>query len=90
MAANPRDCALEILARKTGLKPTEIDMNARLLHDLKIDGDDAADLILEISKTGGVDITGFECSRYFRSEPSLLSLLWFLPSQKRDQVSSKP
>jgi len=87
--ANPKDRVLEILARKTGLNPAQINLDARLPQDLKIDGDDAADAIWEISTTCDVDVSGFDCSRYFRSEPSLLSFLWFLPSQKRDRASNK-
>jgi len=44
---------------------------------------------LEISKQCSVDVSGFDASRYFRSEPSFMSLFWFLPSQKRNRVDQK-
>jgi acyl carrier protein len=87
--AEKRDYILRLLAQKTGRKPDNITNGARLLHDLGLDGDDAAEVIAEISKTLKVDISAFDYSKYFRSEPSLLSLLWFLPSQRNEQVSKK-
>jgi hypothetical protein len=56
------------------------------LQDLHIDGDDAVDTILEIARKRSVDVSGFDSSTYFRSEPPLLSLLRFLPWQKRDRI----
>jgi acyl carrier protein len=89
MEQDRRGYIMRLLAKKIGRDPAHIADNARLLHDLGLDGDDATELIAEISKTFTVNISGFDCSKYFRSEPSLLSLLWFLPSQKRERISSK-
>ena len=53
------------------------------MQDLNLDGDDAVDALLEISKKCSMDISGFETSRYFRSEPTLLSLFRFLRSERK-------
>lgn len=83
MIEDPIDCVVGIVARKAGVAPKQVTMNTRLLHDLGIDGDDAVETILEISKQCSVDVSEFKTSNYFRSEPSLLSLLRFLGSNKR-------
>jgi acyl carrier protein len=87
--ADAERCVLNVLARKTGADANKISMESRLLHDLGLDGDDAIEAIQEISDKCSIDIAGFSPTEYFRSEPSLLSLLWFLPSQKRDRLSEK-
>ncbi|HWU55046.1 MAG TPA: DUF1493 family protein [Rhizomicrobium sp.] len=89
MEAEKRDYILRLLAQKTGRRPDSIADNARLLHDLGLDGDDAAAAITDISKALKVDISAFNYSKYFRPEPSLLSLFRFLPSQRNEQLSKK-
>ena len=86
---DPRDVVISVIARQAGIPPDQVGLDARLLHDLHIDGDDAIDAILEISKRWSVDVSGFDASRYFRSEPSLLSLFPFLPSQRRERLDQK-
>jgi hypothetical protein len=44
------------------------------LHDLKIDGDDAEELLTEYSDAFQVDLTGFDFCQHFRSEPNILNL----------------
>ena len=62
------------IAAKTGLQPNAITSTSRLLHDLKIDGDDAEELLTEYSDAFQVDMTGFNFCEHFRSEPNLFSL----------------
>lgn len=76
---DPLDCVLAILSRKTGIELSKIRTEASLLHDLRIDGDDAVEVILELSSRCGVDVSSFDCSRYFRSEPALG---WLLPTRE--------
>ena len=83
------DCVLNVIARKTGLDANKISMESRILHDLGLDGDDAIEAIQEISDKCLMDMAGFDATQYFCSEPTLLSLLWFLPSQKRNRISEK-
>ena len=71
------------------MRPDQITLDARLVQDLRLDGDDAIDALLEISKECSMDVSGFNSSLYFRPEPSLLSLLRFLPSQKQKRASPK-
>jgi len=89
MQTNAEDCVLNVLARKTGSDANKISMESRLLHDLGLDGDDAIEAIQEISDKCSMDIAGFDAKQYFCGEPTLLSLLWFLPSQKRNRISEK-
>jgi hypothetical protein len=79
----------DLVARKAGTTADLIGPNVRILHDLGIDGDDADDLLRELSERCQIDLTSFEFSRYFRSEPSLLSLFWFLPSQRKERLQNK-
>ena len=80
---------VSLLAKKTGLKVAELSLDARLLHDLGVDGDDARELILAFAHEFGVDISAFRFSKHFRSEPSLLNVLWFLPSHKEERIERK-
>ena len=89
MVSDPSDYVLEVLARRTGLNPDQITPDARLLQDLRLDGDDAVDTILEISRGCAMDMSECDLSLYFRREPSLLAFLWFLPSQKQDRTETK-
>jgi hypothetical protein len=89
MDSDPSRYIIEVLARRTGLSPDQIRLDARLLQDLRLDGDDAVDAILEISKGCSMDLSECDLSLYFRSEPSLFSFLWFLPSQKQNRIEKK-
>ncbi len=83
MQKTPEEEVVSVLVRRTGLSPERMTPEARLVQDLGLDGDDAVDALLEISDKCSMDISGFEPSLYFRSEPTLLSLFPFLPSQKK-------
>lgn len=90
MPKTPEEEVVSILVRRTGLPPERMSPETRLVQDLSLDGDDAVDALLEISKKCSMDISGFEPSLYFRSEPSLLCLLRFLPSQRKRAVPKQP
>jgi hypothetical protein len=89
MYTNADDCVLKVLTRKSGLSADQISMESRLLQDIGLDGDDAMEAIQEISMKCSMDISNFDFTQYFRSEPSLLSLLWFLPSHKKNRINEK-
>lgn len=48
---------VEMLAKERGLSPTEIDASSRLLQDLGMDGDDAADFFTSLQERFGTDLT---------------------------------
>jgi acyl carrier protein len=83
MLISPEEQVVSVLVRRSGLGEEKVTPDARLVEDLKLDGDDAVDALLEISKKCSMDVSGFDSTRYFRSEPTLLSLLPFLPSEKK-------
>jgi hypothetical protein len=89
MQSDVEDLVLSVLTRITGLRRDQITLDARLVQDLQLDGDDAIDALLEISKECSMDMSGFDSSLYFRPEPSLLSVLRFLPWQKQKWASPK-
>jgi acyl carrier protein len=65
---------IALLARCSGLEPGRISSDSRLVQDLQLDGDDATDALLEISKRYGMEFAGFDPSLYFRPEPNLFSI----------------
>ena len=67
---------INLIAKKTGLSPTEISPESRLLHDLGITGDDAVELLSEYSEAFQVDMGEFEFRQYFTGEPHLFNC-WF-------------
>lgn len=74
MQIDAEECVLSVLSRRSGLDRSNILDGSRLVQDLKLDGDDAIDALIEISKQCGMEIGEFDSSLYFRSEPSLLSI----------------
>ncbi len=71
------------------MRPDEIPLEARLVQDLGLDGDDAIEALHEISEKCSIDLSGFDPWVYFRPEPTLLGLLRFLPSQRRMRAIPK-
>jgi acyl carrier protein len=80
---------VRLVAKMTGLQMKKLTMESRLLQDLGVDGDDADELINAYAEEFGVDMASFRFSTHFRSEPSLLRLLSFLPSQKHERITTK-
>lgn len=74
MRMNAEEKVFAILERRCGLGRDQISKESRLVQDLKLDGDDAIDTLLEVSKACSMDISSFDSSEYFRSELSLLSV----------------
>jgi hypothetical protein len=79
---------LKEISRKAGIPISRLSMRDRLLQDLGIDGDDAAELFMHFARVHGVDMSGLELSRHFRPEPNLLSILRS-PSAKRSELAEK-
>ena len=80
---------IRLVAEKTGVKPAKLTMESRLVHDLGVDGDDAAELISAFEEEFGVDMSSFELSTHLRTGPTLLSVFCFLPSQKKSRPTTK-
>ena len=74
MKIEPSDYIVLAVARKAGRTPAQISMQSRLFQDLGLAGDDAAELLDELSWEYKIDLSTFEFSDYFPSEPSLLSI----------------
>ena len=83
MQGEPEELVVSILSRRSGLPKEQVRLGARLVEDLRLDGDDAVDALLEISKECSMEVSGFQSSLHFRDEPTLRSLFRFLPSQKK-------
>jgi len=64
------------LSRKTGLSEDKIEPSSELLANLGLDGDDAAEFFEDLSRHFGTDLSALqkEWSRYFRPEPTIVSL----------------
>jgi hypothetical protein len=79
-AADPlKERICDLVSRQCGIRPEKIGSASRLLHDLGIDGDDAAELLSDYSTIFAVDMSGFDFDRFFRGEPHLFNFLrfWF-------------
>jgi hypothetical protein len=84
------ECVLSTIGKHTGLSRAELDRNARLLHDLHIDGDDALELLDEIAQNCRIDMSNFDASRYFRAEPSLLAIVNMITRRNRGFADKVP
>ena len=74
-AALERDVTALIQERSVVRDPITPQM--ALYHDLRLYGDDAYEILSELSKRYGVSFTGFSFSAYFPSEGLLTALLRF-------------
>ena len=61
----------------------QVTINTNIGGDLGVDGDDGVDLMEAFAEKYGVDITGFEISRYFDPEAGFnpISWLWALATR---------
>lgn len=69
---------ISLISECCGISNNEINESSQLLKDLHIWGDDALDLINRFSTEYGVDMLGFEFSKYFPSEGSFIFSIPFL------------
>jgi acyl carrier protein len=67
-----------LLANQCGVSEDRISSSTRLLDDLGIDGDDAAELLEAFAAKFDVDLSGFDFQSFFHSEAALgcISGLW--------------
>lgn len=86
MEMDAEEHVFSVLARRSGLERSQISGSSRLVQDLKLDGDDAIDALLEISKQCGMEIADFDSSLYFRAEPNLLSIFRSKGAPKRQMT----
>jgi acyl carrier protein len=57
-----------LINKHTGLKNTQFERSTRLYEDLKIDGDDAFELLKEFEKQYKIDMRDFKFNEYFSPE----------------------
>lgn len=87
-SSDPQLAILSIVSRRSGIPAAKLSLEQRLLQDLGIDGDDATELLLDLSREFGVDLNALKIEKHFRSEPNLFSV-WRSPSVKRKEYSEK-
>jgi hypothetical protein len=81
---------LQVVSDKTGVPTHRLALQDRLLQDLKIDGDDAADLLINLATAHRVDMSGLDFTKHFRPEPNLLSILRKSSTKKRELAQKVP
>ena len=74
MRTEPSDYVVRAVARKVGLALEQVSPQSRLFQDLGLAGDDAAELLDEFSREYKIDLSNFDFSTYFPSEPNLISI----------------
>lgn len=76
------------VAENLVVKKEKLTAGTRLLEDIGIDGDDAAEFIEVFSKKFDIDMTDFVFSEYFGPEAAfnpIIYLYWFLFNRKKLQ-----
>ena len=61
---------------------------SRLLQDLGVDGDDAAEFIAKLMKDWNIDVAGFHFDRHFLAEWRIA--WWFLPGVRLETKQKVP
>ena len=85
MKTATEELVISVIARRSGRRADEISHDTRLLQDLKLDGDDAVDALLEISKNSSLNLDGFDVDKYFNPEPNILSIL--RPKKQKEELT---
>jgi acyl carrier protein len=80
----------QLVYRRSGRPVSTLSSQDRLLQDLGIDGDDAAELLLELSRAFQIDMSTLEMAKHFRSEPNLFSVLRLPGSRKKELAEKVP
>ena len=65
-----------LISYETGLPANNISDNSTLLGDLKIDGDDAWELLEQCHDKFQLDLRDFDFNKHFRTEPCLKGLVY--------------
>ena len=68
ISQSEKDSILDFISTFCGVPRCKISMKSEIVGDLHIEGDDAVELIEELSKLLNVDAIGFDFSTYFVSE----------------------
>jgi len=76
-----------LLIKLTGYRKP-IENTTSMNHDIRIDGDDAYELLESIQKKFGTRFSKFDWSRYFNDEPNALWFLWKTVLGFKDQRKS--
>ena len=75
-----------IVSNEANVSLDKVNDNSTLLGELKIDGDDAWEIFEQCHSKYQLDLTNFNFSKYFRSEPCLKGLVYFYRKLKyRDE-----
>jgi acyl carrier protein len=83
---------IELVYEQAGVSRKRVTLDARLFHDLGVDGADGWDILAEFSRRYGVDISTVDVSKYFGPEAAATPftlIRWLLdPAFRRgDQFS---
>src|SRR5262245_56145356 len=70
---------IKMIADQTGVDAEKISLETRLNQDLRINGDDADELLSLYSEALGVDMTEFQFHRHFLDEPHMLNFWRWIP-----------
>ncbi len=68
MVNDDLDRVRALLVNETGIRSSKVTESSRLVEDLRIDGDDLADLMHSYFERLSVDQTGFNADRYIPDE----------------------
>jgi hypothetical protein len=69
-----KSAVLAIVSRFTGKPPSSLDLEDRLLQDLGVDGDDAVEILIALSRDLNADMSALVVEKYFRPEPDITTV----------------
>jgi len=72
-----RNEIVQMLSIESGIPLENIFERSSLLGDLKIDGDDAWNVIEQCSERFNLDLTEFDFNEYFRCEPCFKGIIYY-------------
>ncbi len=79
-----------ILVTAMGVDSAIVTPDAKLMHDLRLFGDDADDFLGRLQAEFSTDFSSLEFSRYFYEESNTLNLMLFCGWYRRRKLALKP
>ena len=78
-----------LIADHAGVDRSQVKAETRLLHDLGMDGDDAAELLQLLEYNFDFDVKSFDYDDFFGSEAQFINPLRLLPSRTAKYLKEK-
>jgi hypothetical protein len=72
--SNTEGYNIQVASKISGVKENSLHINTRITSDLRLDGDDAWELVNEVNSRYSLNFEGFNFDKYFTDESKINSI----------------